>query len=362
MDKLIAKIGKGLRGAKDLTWDEAKEAVASLVEGNASPHQVGAFLMAMRIKTETVTEMAAFTSKVRTYVPPVKIPVDQKVVDVPVYGEKHNTFHACVPAAIVAAAAGASVLLHGMDNPASASDLPRVLNSLNIPTKLQGEALGSTIEEQGFGFLDLAIYHPPLASFLDLRHELGVQNFFHQVVRLLNPSRSSSQVIGVAHPPYLEKIPEVVNMLGGHRVMVFQGVEGYPELSISTPTLLRELRDERFIPFNLKPQHLRLSLGSFQNMTIPVMSSTDQVPAQEAALIRKILSNDIQDCARDWVVYNAAMLLYAGSKASTIAAGVPLAIQSLESGAALKKLTSLAVQKTPERKDAKGNQTAVVHA
>ncbi|MEC4673733.1 MAG: hypothetical protein VST68_06055 [Nitrospirota bacterium] len=362
MDKLIAKIGKGLRGAKDLTWEEAKEAVASLIEGQATPHQVGAFLMAMRIKTETVTEMAAFTSKVRTYVPPVKIPVDRNVVDVPVYGEKHNTFHACVPSAIVAAAAGASVLLHGMDNPACASDLPRVLNSLNIPTKLQGEALGTTIEEQGFGFLDLAIYHPPLASFLDLRHELGVQNFFHQVVRLLNPSRSSSQVIGVTHPPYLEKIPEAVNMMGGHRVMVFQGVEGYPELSISTPTLLRELRNERFIPFNLKPQHIRLSLGSFQNMTIPVNTPANEVPTQEAALIRKILSNEIQDSARDWVVYNAAMLLYAGSQASTISAGVPLAIQSLESGAAAKKLASLAVSSAADDTNDLGKKKEIVHA
>lgn len=362
MDKLIAKIGKGLRGAKDLTWDEAKEAVASLVEGKATPHQVGAFLMAMRIKTETVTEMAAFTLKVRTYVPSVKIPVGRNVVDMPVYGEKHSTFHACVPAAIVAAAAGATVFMHGMDNPATASDLPRVLNQLNIPTRLQGEALETTTQEQGFGFLDLALYHPPLARFLDLRHELGVQNFFHQVVRLLNPSRSQSQVIGVAHPPYLEKIPEAVNMMGGHRVMVFQGVEGYPELSISTPTLLRELRDERFIPFNLKPQHVRLSLGSFQNMTIPMNTGADEVPAQEAVLIRKILSNEIQDCARDWVVYNAAMLLYAGGKAQTIGAGVPLAVQSLESGAALKKLASLAVRDDPDARKAPVKKKDVVHA
>jgi len=360
MDKLIAKIGKGLRGAKDLTWDEAKEAVESLVEGKATPHQVGAFLMAMRIKTETVTEMSAFTSKIRTYVPPVRISVDRNVVDVPVYGEKHNTFHACVAAAIVAAAAGATVLFHGMDNPATASDLPRVLNSLNIPTKLQGPALETTIEEQGFGYLDLAMYHPPLARFLDMRHELGVQNFFHQVVRVLNPARSQSQVIGVAHPPYLEKIPEAVNMMGGHRVLVFQGVEGYPELSISTPTLLRELRDDRFIPFNLKPQDLRLSLGSFQNMALPVGNTMEEVPAQEAALIRKILSNEVQERPRDWVVYNAALLLYAGSKASSIAAGVPLAIHSLESGAARKKLASLAVQDIPNGKKVSGKK-AVVH-
>ena len=93
-----------------------------------------------------------------------------------------------------------------------------------------------TLQREGFAYLDLALYHPPLAGLLALREQLGAQNLFHQVARLLNPMRAHSQVVGVAHPPYLEKIPEVVNMIGGRRLLVFQGVEGFPELSMTTLT------------------------------------------------------------------------------------------------------------------------------
>ena len=158
---------------------------------------------------------------------------------------------------------------------------------------------------------------------------------------MLNPTRARSQVIGVAHPPYLEKIPEAVSILGGHRLLVFQGVEGFPELSISAPVVMRELRDDRVAPVHLKPQDFGLSLGSFQNMAIPKPSSTVSLPEQEASLITKILHNQIKDRLRDWAVYNAAMFLYASGQTQSIAAAVPLAKQTLESGVAAQKLNEL---------------------
>ena len=133
MHQLITKIGKGQRGAKDLSWGEAKQAAQDLIEGNATPYQAGAFLMAMRIKLEGVTELASFTAVTRSYVPPISVPTDLNVVDVPVYAEKHNTQHVCLPAAIVAAAAGATILFHGMDNPTASSDLPRILGATGRP-------------------------------------------------------------------------------------------------------------------------------------------------------------------------------------------------------------------------------------
>ena len=341
MQHLITKIGKGQRGVRDLTWDESKEAIQLMMEGQATPHQVGAFLMAMRIKLEAVPELAAFTATTRTYVPQLSMPGDLTVLDMPVYGEKHNTIHVCLAAAIVAAAGGAKVCMHGVERSSVASDLPRVLAELRIPNNCQGQDLISAVKDIGFGYLDLALYHPPLVRFLDLREELGAQNLFHQVARLLNPTRARSQVIGVAHPPYLEKIPEAVSMLGGHRLLVFQGVEGFPELSISTPALMRELRDDRVVPVHLKPQDVRLSLGSFQNMAIPQPVADQSLPAQEASIITKVLQNKITDRLRDWTIYNAAMLLYAAGQAQSIAAGVPLAQQILKSGAAAKKLTEL---------------------
>ncbi|MDE0404942.1 MAG: hypothetical protein OXI53_06490 [Nitrospira sp.] len=375
MHQFITKIGKGQRGIRDLSWDEAKQASRAMIEGNATPYQTGAFLMAMRIKLEGVTELASFTAATRSYVAPIAAPAGLNVVDVPVYAEKHNTHHVCLPAAIVAASAGAAILFHGVDNPTVSSDLPRVLEQLGIPAALQGDDLAEVLQNEGFAYLDLALYHPPLAGLLALREQLGAQNLFHQVARLLNPMRAHSQVVGVAHPPYLEKIPEVVNMIGGRRLLVFQGVEGFPELSMTTLTTMRELRDNRVTPLSLKPEDVRLSPGSFQHMAVvpqPTHSSEHaspkEIPALEAEMIKRTLNNQGsrptaspsvrpersmsevegrsgqggQAQFRDWVVYNAAMFLYAGGKAPSIAEGVPLAKKALDSGAAAQKLADLA--------------------
>jgi anthranilate phosphoribosyltransferase len=372
MHHLITKIGKGQRGARDLSWDEAKQAARDLIEGNATPYQAGAFLMAMRIKLEVVTELASFTATTRSYVSPISVPAGLNVVDVPVYAEKHNTQHVCLPAAIVAASAGAVILFHGIDNPTVSSDLPRVLVQLGIPAELHGQDLVGALQRNGFAYLDLALYHPPLAKLLALREQLGAQNAFHQVARLLNPMRAQSQVVGVAHPPYLEKIPEAVNMLGGHRLLVFQGMEGFPELSIAIPTAMRELRDNRVTRLTLKPEDVRLSTGSFQHMAMDSQAlrqdsgqASQDIPAREADTIRRVLQSQVRDRFRDWVVYNAAMFLYAAGKAHSIAEGVPLAQKALESGAAAQKLADLTLTPAPVESSGQTATTPehkVVHA
>ena len=115
MQAFIAKVGKGEKGAKDLTYQEAAGAMRLLLEGTATPAQAGAFLIAMRIKSESVTELAAFTSVAREYVPPLPVPPDLGLVDIPTYAGKQDSWHVLLPAAIVAAAAGVPVLLHGYD-------------------------------------------------------------------------------------------------------------------------------------------------------------------------------------------------------------------------------------------------------
>lgn len=359
MHRFITKIGKGQQGARDLSWEEMKQATHALIEsmplasnsGRATPCQVGAFLMAMRIKLESVTELAACTATTRSYVAALETPAHLNVVDVPVYAEKHNTFHVCLPAAIVAATAGATILFHGADNPSVDSDLPRILEQLGIPWELRGAELLATLEQNGLAWLDLALYHPPLAQFVALREELGAQNMFHQVARLLNPARARSQVVGVAHPQYLKKIPEAVAMLGGHRLLVFQGLEGFPELSMTTSTIMRERRQDRVTPLTLTPQDAHLPSGTFPDMALPAscVRRNDgggelSLPAREAALIHDLLNNRVRDRSRDWVIYNAAMLIYASGQASSVAAGVPLARRGLESGAAARKLAALASQ------------------
>jgi len=341
MNNLIAKIGKGQRGSKDLTWDEAREAAASMIEGRATPFQIGAFLMAMRIKMEAVTELAAFAITTRKYVAPLSLPENLMVVDLPIYGEKHETFHVSIAAAIVAAAGESSMLMHGVENTAVKSDVGRILATLGIPADQSPQDVTEQLTQLHFAYLDLAIYHPPLARLLDLRLELGVQGLFHPVARMLNPARAQSQVIGVSHPPYVEKIAEAVSMMNDQRLLILQGVEGYPELSISTPTTMRELRAGRISPVNMKPKDVGLNLGGFRDMSAPMATDDQSAIQQEAHLILGILTNHIQGGQQDWTVFNAGMLLYAGGKVPSIGEGVTLAQQLIRSGAAASKLQAL---------------------
>ncbi len=343
MQQFIAKVGKGQKRAKDLTWDEAKEAMRCIVESQATSGQIGAFLMAMRMKTETIAELASFTASARHYVSPLAIQTrPEEVVDVPLYGEKHDTCHAIVASALIASAAGATIFLHGTSNTAAASTVPEILRHLGILTTQPAEQLA----QHKFGYLDLETYHPPLAKLLELRQEFGVQNLAHQVARMLNPARAASQVIGISHPPYLDKMIEALHMLGTSRAMLLQGVEGIPELSISSVTPVRELRNNHITKLMIRPQDIGFPMGSFHVMGHATLPNGTSIPQRDATLVLQFLQNKIQGDYHAWVILNAALLLYAGGKASSLIQATPLAEQALHSGLALEKLKALSTPTT----------------
>lgn len=338
MHHFIAKIGKGAKASKDLTWDEAKQAMRLLIEGKATPVQVGAFLLAMRVKMESISELAAFTSAAREYQAPMRIATRRPLVDLSSYAGKKDTFHALAGSAIIAAAAGAAVLIHGHEGMPERLSMASVLAALRIPVDQNPDQVGRDAASKGLGYLDIALYHPPLANFLQLRHDLGVRSFFHPVAKMLNPARAPVQVIGVTHPPYFEKMAEALNMLGSRRVVIVRGVEGDPELSIASASRLLDMKDERIMPLSLQPRDIGLSMGSFRDMAGFPPGHIEQ----EAALLRNILNNEVRNVQRAWVVQNAAMILYAAGMTPSISAAVPMALHTLESGAAAAKLNELA--------------------
>ncbi|HEU5201336.1 MAG TPA: anthranilate phosphoribosyltransferase [Nitrospira sp.] len=337
MQEFIAKIAKGQKASKDLTWDEAKRAMKALIEGEATAAQVGAFLVAMRFKMESVTELASFTATARSYVAPLAIPRELGVVDLPSYAGKQDTFHALAGAAIVAVAAGASILMHGYDGIPGRPGNAGVLKALGLPIDMEAKAVADVVAKQGFAYLDIALYHPPLYRFLEMRQELGVRNVFHPIARLLNPARATSQVVGLTHPPHFEKTAEALRMLGTPRALVVRGVEGDPELSIAMVTKVLELRDERITPLTLAPKDVGLTPGTSREMA----GFPPEQREKEADLIRRILQNQIQGGQRDWVVLNAALLLYAAGKGPSLADCVPLARRAIEDGTAARKLELL---------------------
>jgi anthranilate phosphoribosyltransferase len=337
MQEFIAKIAKGQKASKDLTWDEAKRAMKALIEGEATQAQVGAFLVAMRFKMESVTELASFTATARSYVAPLPIPRDLGVIDLPSYAGKQDTFHALAGAAIVAAAAGASILMHGYDGIPGRLGNAGALKALGLPIDLEAKAVADTVAKQGFAYLDIALYHPPLYRFLEMRQELGVRNVFHPIARLLNPARATSQVVGLTHPPHFEKTAEALRMLGTPRALVVRGVEGDPELSIAMVTKVLELRDERITPLTLAPKDAGLTLGTSREMA----GYPPEQREKEADLLRRILHNQIQGGQRDWVLLNAALLLYAAGKGHSLTDCMPLARRAIEDGAVARKLEAL---------------------
>ena len=334
MQTLIAKVGKGEKGAKDLTHDEAKEAMRLLLEGVATPAQVGSFLVAMRIKSESVSELAAFTAVAREYAPPLPMPPDLGLVDIPTYAGKQDSWHVLLPGAIVAAAAGVPILLHGYDDVPGRLATATVAARLGIPTDLDPKQTADYLVKHGLAYLDIGLYHPLVFRFLEMRKELGVRTLFQPVSRMLNPARARASIIGMSHPPYFEKIVEGLPMLGTPRALVVRGLEGEPELSVSSVTKAIELRDDRITPLTLQPKDFGMMFERIEDLASPGADG-------EAELIAKILGNAVKGSQRDWALMNAAMILYAGGKAASLRTALPFAQEALASGAAKKKLQEL---------------------
>ena len=337
IQEILAKISKGPKASKDLTWDECKQAMKALIEGEATPVQVGAFLIAMRFKSESVTELAALTAAARQYVQPLAVSQELALVDVPTYAGKQDTFHAIIAASIVAAAAGAAVLMHGYDGIPGRPGGAGVLKALGVPVEADPRMVTEEVNRKGFAYLDIGLYHPPLYRFLEMRQQLGVRNVFHPIARLLNPARAAVQVVGLSHPPHFEKTAEALRILGCRRALVIRWVEGDPELSVSMATRVLELREERIAPLGVAPKDFGLSFAPSRDMAGFPPEQRDK----EAELLRRILRNQIQGGPKDWVLMNAAMLLYAAGKGASLSACFPAARASLEGGAAARKLEEL---------------------
>jgi anthranilate phosphoribosyltransferase len=212
-----------------------------------------------------------------------------------------------------------------------------VFKALGLPVEMDPRAAAEAVVRHGFAYLDIALYHPPVYRFLEMRQELGVRNVFHPIARLLNPARASSQVVGLSHPPHFEKTAEVLRMLACPRALVVSGIEGDPELSVAGLTRVLELRDERITPLSFASKDVGFPLGTQRDMA----GFPSNQREKEAELLRRILHNQVPGGPCNWVLMNAALILYAAGKGTTWASCIPLARRVLEDGSAARKLEEL---------------------
>ena len=317
----------------DLTRDEAREAMNTIMSGEATPAQIGGFLVALRLKGETADEIAGCAEAMRAHVLPVR-PQRADLVDTAgTGGDGGRTFNISTAAALVAAAAGAGVAKHGNRAVSSSSGSADVLEALGFNLELEAPRIARSIDELGFGFLFAPAHHPAMRHAAPVRKELATRTVFNVLGPLTNPAGARAQVVGVYSPDLVPTVAEVLARLGARRAFVVHGAGGIDELSPAGPNLVCEVSEGRVREREIDPS----------DFGVPRCESNELVgglPADNAATIREIFAG-ARGPKREAVLLNAGGAIAAGGHASDLSDGYALAAEAVDSGAAGERLEAL---------------------
>jgi anthranilate phosphoribosyltransferase len=325
----IAELMEG----RDLTQDGARDVMRSIMDGEATPGQIGAFLVALRIKGETADEIAGCAEAMREHVLVVR-PARTDLVDTAgTGGDGARTFNISTAAALVAAAAGAGVAKHGNRAVSSSSGSADVLEALGFNLELPPETIARSIDELGFGFLFAPTHHPAMRHAAPVRRELATRTVFNVLGPLTNPAGARAQVVGVYAAELVPTIAEVLARLDAERAFVVHGAAGVDELSPAGPNLVCEVADGQVRRREIDP----LDLG-IERCAPEELGGGD--PAENAETIRRIFAG-ADGGKRDAVLLNAAGAIAAGGLARDLGEGVGLAREAIDSGAAGERLEAL---------------------
>jgi anthranilate phosphoribosyltransferase len=333
MGMIAEAIRKAAEGGH-LASDEAHAAMTEIMSGQATPVQIAAFLVAMRMKGETVDELTEFARVMREHVRQVH-PAARPLVDTcGTGGDAMNTFNVSTAAALVAAGAGVAVAKHGNRSVTSKCGSADVLEALNVRFDLTPEESAQCIDRVGVGFMFAPSYHPAMKHAMPVSRELGLRTVFNMLGPLTNPANAEAQVLGVYSPELTELHAGALRSLGSERAYVVHGMGGLDELSTFGETRVTELRDGALRTCEVAPEDFGLSRASGPE---DVGGGT---PEENAELLVGILEGK-SGPPRDIVVLNAAAAIAAGGKADALRDAVPIAAESIDSGAALGKLRQL---------------------
>jgi anthranilate phosphoribosyltransferase len=331
---MIADVIRKAADGWNLSSEEANASMKEIMSGQASPVQIAAFLVAMRMKGETVEEVTEFARVMREHVRPVA-PTRRPVVDTcGTGGDAIKTFNVSTAAAFVAAGAGVAVAKHGNRSVTSKCGSADVLEALGIRFDLTPEEAARCIDEIGLGFMFAPSYHPAMRHAGPVRRELGLRTVFNMLGPLTNPAAAEAQLLGVYSSALTELHAGVLRNLGSKRAFVVHGLGGLDELSIFGETRVTELRDGELSTYQLAPEDVGLPRAAGPEEVCGASSE------ENARLLVQVLEG-AEGPARDIVLLNAAAAVAAGGLADTIGDGVKLAAESLASGAALGKLRQL---------------------
>lgn len=316
-----------------LTREAAHAAMSEIMAGSASPAQIAAFIVALRMKGETTEEMTGLVAAMREA--SVKVDIGAEVVDiVGTGGDRSGTFNVSTTAAFVAAGAGAKVAKHGNRSASSQCGSADVLEGLGVVIDLAPEDTATLVREEGFGFFFARSYHPAMRHAGPVRSELGIPTVFNFLGPLTNPATARHMAIGVSDPAMAANMIGVLRNLGCESAFVFFGEDGLDELTTTGPSYIYRLKDGEITHAEFTPEDFGVARSS------PADLLGGDV-ATNVAITRSVLSGDPGPKA-DIVVVNASAGLVAAGLADGFVDGVALARQSIESGEAARVLSRVA--------------------
>ena len=328
----------------NLTREEARDVMGSILRGEATDSQIGAFLVSLSMKGETVDEIVGFAQAIRAAATPLPLHKDH-ALDVSgterdalvdtcgTGGDASGTFNVSTATALVVAGAGVRVAKHGNRSVTSQCGSADVVEALGVKLSLPVEQVAACLEQVGIAFLFAPAMHSAMKYVQPVRRELRMRTVFNLLGPLTNPANASAQVVGVYSESLVKKLADALSSLGLQRALVVHGEDGLDEITISGTTTIAEVRDKEVTVYRVAPEDFNMARA-------PLSSISGGDAATNAAIISEILDG-IRSPRRDIILLNAAAALVASGKVNSIAEGVPLAAESLDSGAARKKLDAL---------------------
>jgi anthranilate phosphoribosyltransferase len=325
---LIQKVS----GGSTLTEEEIRTALDQMTAGAATPAQMGAFLMALRVRGETVEEITGAAQMLRSRMNRVEVPADAVDI-VGTGGDSHGTYNVSTCAALITAGAGVRVAKHGNRRVSSKSGASDVLAELGVKLDVPFDTISRCVSQAGIGFLWAPQHHPAMKHWAAIRGELGIRTIFNLLGPICNPGGVKRQVVGVFSWHWVEPVAHVLNNLGARHVWVVHGHDGLDELTTTGATDVAELKGGRIEVFEVTPADAGVSPAKLSDLR-----GGDE--KDNAAAIRDVLAGK-RTPLRDIAVLNAAAALIVADKAANLMDGAALAAHSIESGAARAALDKL---------------------
>ena len=316
---------------REIFHDEMVDLMRLIMRGEVSATMSAAILTGLRVKKETIGEIAGAATVMREFSRTVEVPDKTHLVDiVGTGGDGSHTFNISTASMFVAAAAGAKVAKHGNRSVSSKSGSADVLEALGAVIDLEPEQVGRSIQRTGIGFMYAPVHHPAMKVVAPVRREMGVRTIFNILGPLTNPAGAPNILMGVFHPDLVGIQARALQELGATRALVVWGRDGMDELSLGAGTLVGELRDGVVTEYELHPEDFGIAMAASRNLRV-----SDANESKE--MLMGVMDNR-PGPAREIVVLNTGAALYVSGVADSIEAGIGLSREAISSGAAVAKL------------------------